>query len=141
MITDRYYKYLPFFSNGSTQTMTFSEEAVQPVRTTGFIVVMIGLLLHMALTGFTFITLGSLNGWRETINSINQSWQSYAQVLTLRAKADGILDEQGSTLATDDKVEKALKQQGLASQVFVLAKDDDDGQVRFRKRLEGLKKA
>ncbi|ERF70768.1 hypothetical protein EPUS_05120 [Endocarpon pusillum Z07020] len=140
LITDRYYKYMPLFKNESTQIMTFTEQAIQPVKSTGFIVVLIGLLLHMALTAFTFITLGGSSGWAKTINSIDQSWQSYAQVLTLRAEVDEILDKEDSTQAIDDKVEKKLKQQGLANQIFVLA-ENDDGQVRFRKGLEGLKEA
>ena len=58
---------------------------------------------------------------RETINSIDQSWQSKAQVLTLRAEAEGLLDGKGATTATDEEVKKSLKQRGISNQVFMLA--------------------
>ena len=133
VITDRYYKYLPYFLANSTQKLTFSQEAVQPRRKTGYMVVMAAIVLHIILTTVIFLAIHERSKWRSTILSLDQVWQSYTQVLTLRSEVDEVLDGPAATSLRDDDVKIYLRQRGIINDVVVL-EDDGDGVVRFRKR-------
>lgn len=132
VITDRYYKYLPLFTNESEQTTTFADQAIQPVRFVGFITVAVLRALHLALTAIILVVPGGDCGWLETRRAMGQAWQAYAQVMTLPVESDAILRGE---VGRDDTVEETLKRRGDARHVVMLA-DSGHGQLRFRRQYD-----
>jgi hypothetical protein len=140
MITERYYKYLPYFGNTTQLGWTHSIDATQPVRTRGFIAVMAGIGIHLLLVAYILIVFGLLKGTKRAIRSIDEAWQVIAQVALLQneitidiGKCD---DKAGSTSATDQEVEKSLKRRGLKDKIFVLDDRNESGVLRFRAKDE-----
>jgi hypothetical protein len=127
MISDRYYKYMPYYQNQSTQVTTSFASAVRPVRTRGYIVVMVGIASHLLLVGYICVVLGGINGFKETLRSTDQAWQAHAQVLLL---AEQTISDVSLTSCTDREVEKITRRRGLGGKVFRLRKGED-GAPRF----------
>lgn len=139
MITTEYYRHLPYFSNDSMLTTSFATPAIQPVRIRGYVVFIVTLGLYTLTTILTIFLLVGLDNWRYISDSLDQSWQAYAQVWTLRDAADKELfadakATKGMTVQTDAAVKKDFKrQQRLDKQVFAL-EEDEDGHRVFRRR-------
>ena len=113
MLTDRYYKHLPYFKNMTQVWQTYSIDATQPAHTRGFIAVMAGISIHLLLVAYIFFVFGFLKGNKRTTRSIDEAWQVFAQVALLQneialdnEKHD---DKVGLTTATDLEVETSLK--------------------------------
>ncbi len=138
VITDRYYKYLPYCTNTSSQNLTYSVDAIQPVRTRGFVIVMSSIGAHFFLVTYTLIVFGVFEGTKRTIRSVDQAWQVFAQVallqreMTLDYREDQ--DQLCSTTATDHEIEDDLRRRGLRDRVFALDDKGQDGIVRFTER-------
>jgi hypothetical protein len=134
IFTNRYYKYLPMFNVGLQQHVSYSVQAIQPVRFRGYVAVMASLGVHLLLVSYILFTFGVLRGTRKTIVSINQVWLVFAQVSTLRKGLSLGSDERESTTTTDRIVERDLKIRGLNNKIYILDGTDYDGGVRFRKK-------
>lgn len=138
-ITGSYYMNLPSFENDSISTVTFATPAIQPTRVRGYLVVVVTLGLYTLTTLITIFLLFGLDNWSYIADSIDQSWQAYAQVWTLRDATDEEIFHhckatKEMTVQTDAAVKKDFKkQQRLDKQVFAL-EEDEDGHRVFRRR-------
>ncbi|KAJ9615088.1 hypothetical protein H2200_001162 [Cladophialophora chaetospira] len=128
ILTDRYYKYQSYFTNRSTQTLTYSKDAIQPVRTRGYIIVVSAIAAHLVLVIYICIVLGVMKGTKEAINSIDQAWQAHVQIATIAANE--ALSGVCTTTSTDSQVEEALKRRGLKNKVFKL-EHTPEGEIVF----------
>jgi hypothetical protein len=136
MMTNRYYKFMPYYTNVSTQWLIYSLDATQPIRKRGYIAVMTAIGAHLLLVAYVLIVFGICKGTKRTMLSINQAWLVFAQVALIQREmsvgGESDQDKIGSTTATDHEVEKSLKHRGLKDKIFVLDDDDQTGVVRFR---------
>jgi len=141
IFSNRYYRYLPMFSTPTGQAVTYNKEAIQPVRIRGYVAVMIAIGVHILTVFYILMVFGVLQGTRQTVTSINQAWQVFAQVSALQRELGLEGDEQHCqiepTTATDRTIEKDLKQRGLKDRVFVLDEVAPDGVIQFREIDEG----
>lgn len=145
-VTDRFYKYMPLLEESTSQLTTYSTDAVFPVRTRGFIAVMVALGAHFTLVAYTLIILSGFYDINRTFRSTDQAWQVFTQVGRLqreveREDAEVTVEnaENGNsnfrwTTATDHQVEKHLKERGLKDRVFALEDDREDASVYFRSK-------
>jgi hypothetical protein len=128
LLTDRYYKYQPYFTERSTQSLSFARDAIQPVRSRGYIIVVSGIAAHLVLVTYICVVLGVLTGTKESINAIDQAWQAQLQVAMLAM--DKTLSEACTLTSTDDDVDATLTRRGIKDKVFRLERTIE-GDVAF----------
>lgn len=131
VLTDRYYKYLPYYTNTSVQQSTYSIDAIRPVRNRGYIICMVSVGVHLLLVAYILIVFGILKGTKTTMRSVNQAWQVYRQVAHLQDSL-ALYREESSTTITDYELETDLKRRGLNSRVYILQNVDREENMRFR---------
>ena len=137
VVADRYYNYLPRFADwwdvlvellvgspsiappeSTLQTSTYAVDAIYPVRSRGFTVVMGALAPHFVLEAYICIVFGGVIGGaatygiKDTIATVDQAWQAYAQMAGLLDLV--ALDRHATTLDTDWEVERKLERHGFA---------------------------
>ena len=138
-VTDRYYKFAPYYTNSTVQWTTFSVNAIQPVRYWGYIAVVTSIGTHLFLVAYILIVFGVVQGTKRTICSVDQAWQVFAQVALLQQEVSFSQDEDernivSSTNVTDDEVKSTLKRRGIYDKIFVLS-EDQNGMTRFKTKV------
>jgi hypothetical protein len=94
---------MPYYQNQSTQTITSFASAIRPLRTRGYIFIMVAIASHLPLVGCICVVLGGINGFKETLRSTDQAWQAHAQVSLLTEET---MSDVSLTSCTDRKIEK-----------------------------------
>lgn len=117
-ITDRYYKFLPYFTDETDIYISYSILAVQPVQHRGFMILMCALTMHLALVLFAIVTRAGIAG---RFNAVNQVWQTHVQLFSLaNTTAGDILGKPDASTETDSSIEKHMERAGMDRRVFVL---------------------
>lgn len=97
----------------------------------------VALLLYTGVTLLMLVMIGACNDWRDMVTTTDQSWQTYAQVYTLRQELDDLsYSPLEMTVKTDEQVRAEIKKQDLENDVFMLLQDESGHRI-FRRRKAG----